>query len=252
MADLSFTGEDGWNDCAADPGPIISLRAAAVLLVITNYCDPSACRGRARALAALLEWVRGAAGAAMPLRQCADGPALAWQQRIDTAVEALLCGPAAEIVWGYCRIDPGAVSVELAHVLARVHRACSHERCCPARRAHAALTGSASPPPICRVPDHAIARAVERVNTSRAAVRALRVRLTTGDTGTVPEFAAALAQRALASRSRDLLFLAALPGDGTVPSATLAAFGLTARDLVRLTGPQPRPALAGPFPKEQA
>lgn len=231
-----FDPVSGSHDCDQDPGPIGSPVLALALAGAVRECDRQRCllyRRIAQALGEFLEadpdvrdsgWVR----------QCQHRPA---GVRASQAAAGVFGGALVEMPWRYCRIDPGPVSQGFGHMLVMVHGGCDKQVCRAAQRAWHALLGDPPVPPVpeCAVPDEQIATAVGRTILHYDELQSAQFAMRAGQLGAETAMRAALTAVRVARRDRNVLFLRALPGDGTIPLSIITRFGMSLRE-IRLLG----------------
>ncbi|MFE7721890.1 hypothetical protein ACFU44_22925 [Nocardia rhizosphaerihabitans] len=142
----------------------------------------------------------------------------------------------AEANDAHCRIDPGFVDARRANRLLGLHHRCDHTRCRPRLRALHALAPNlfVCPAPHCLVSESDISVALADLRATKSVLGAVKEAFYTQRQGAEQAMVAAIAEYAKARRSRDKLFLQALPSDGTIPAIMISRFQIERPDLYRL------------------
>ncbi|MFF2085398.1 hypothetical protein ACFVVM_16600 [Nocardia sp. NPDC058176] len=232
------------HDCTEDPGPIHSFFAAMALLISAEGCSAAHCATRARAEQALGRTSVGGSSS----RGCQSGLEEAVTQRIHeyTTTRAVFETSAARV---FCRIDPGLVDRDHAGTLVRLHHKCEEARCRPKMRGLQALAPVSyrCPPPRCPISDAAIASVVTKFHAATSVLHEAKKDFYAHKLGAEQTMVTAIAEYAAARCRRDLLFLRALPADGTVPEVVITNFRIDRTDIHRLVPfiDQPLPLLRG-------
>ncbi|MBB5915057.1 hypothetical protein BJY24_003924 [Nocardia transvalensis] len=138
----------------------------------------------------------------------------------------------------YCRIDPGPVPKRFGRLLVRIHADCDEMLCRPKLRGVQSVSPGPGPdaPLICRVADDRIVAIVSRYADAEAALKAAQAAFCDGYPEATKVMLTAANEFASARHQRDSQFLHSLPGDGTIPVATITKFGLSYTEVHRLLG----------------